>query len=55
MWLALSLHSQAHVRVDGGWNDCRLCFVPVFFLLFAIVMAIFGTLLGGLFSGLHHP
>ncbi len=32
-----------------------LCFVPVFFLLFAIVMAIFGTLLGGLFSGLHHP
>ncbi len=32
-----------------------LCFVPVLFLLFAILMAIFGTLLGGMFSGLHRP
>lgn len=32
-----------------------LCFIPVFFLLVAIVMAIFGTLLGGMFSGLHRP
>ncbi|MGI8956723.1 MAG: hypothetical protein ACR2II_07395 [Chthoniobacterales bacterium] len=31
-----------------------LCFVP-FFLLFFIVMAVFGTLPGGWFSGLHHP
>lgn len=32
-----------------------LCFIPVFFLLFFIVMAIFGTPLGGLFSRLHSP
>ncbi|MBA3544203.1 MAG: hypothetical protein H0T83_07185 [Chthoniobacterales bacterium] len=32
-----------------------LCFVPVVMLLIAIVMAIFGTLLGGMLSGLHHP
>ena len=32
-----------------------LCFVPLVMLVIFILMAIFGTLLGGLFSGLHHP
>jgi hypothetical protein len=32
-----------------------LCFVPVIMLLILIVMAIFGSLLGGMLSGIHHP
>jgi len=31
------------------------CFIPAFILLFFIVMAVFGSLLSGLFSGFHHP
>jgi len=32
-----------------------LCFIPVAMLLIFAVMAIFGTLIGGMFSGIHHP
>ena len=39
----------------GAGMIVGLCFVPILFFLFAIIMAIFGTLLGGLFSGLHRP
>jgi hypothetical protein len=31
------------------------CFLPAIAVLFFILMAIFGTLLGGLISGFHHP
>ena len=32
-----------------------LCFVPVIMILTFILMAIFGTLVHGIFGGLHHP
>jgi hypothetical protein len=32
-----------------------VCFVPVVMLIVFIVIAIFGTLIGGMLSGLHHP
>ncbi len=32
-----------------------LCLTPIILLLAFILMAVFGALLGGLFSGLHHP
>ena len=32
-----------------------LCFIPILMLLVFILTAIFGSLLGGLLSGMHHP
>ncbi len=32
-----------------------LCIMPILFVLVFIVMAVFGTVLGGFFSALHHP
>lgn len=32
-----------------------LCLMPIFFLIAFLALGVFGTLLGGLFSGLHHP
>lgn len=39
----------------AAWLLVSLCFVPVILFVFFIAMAIFGTLLGGIFSGFQHP
>jgi hypothetical protein len=39
----------------AAWLLVSICFIPVVMLLVFVLMAIFGTLLGGLLSGFHHP
>jgi hypothetical protein len=47
------------LRLMFKWMAAALivavCFVPVVMLIVFVVMAIFGTLIGGLLSGFHHP
>jgi|SRR3954451_13571387 hypothetical protein len=32
-----------------------ICFIPVIMVVIFVLMAVFGTLLAGMFSGFHHP